>query len=369
MKESDILILDPASSSIKSRAGSTETYTYLNSRTLSTIAAGEYSNNSYIGNYVCCTTESGGAAFSVTSTVSGEWKVTIPADYKVLCYDTPGSAINSDYRKPRTKAYTLTCTQKATLSNGNVRYYYTTPDNRGFWFDFISTMSVAPLKSYTVTFDACGGNVGEKERMVPSGSALESLPVPTRPGYTFLGWCNSNGASGLMVNSENYRVNQDVTLYAWWAKEPEETEQKTGHWGPWSKWTTKSYTASDTRQVEAKEVQTAAVHTEYRYGRYIDQTGTHNCWCGKYLESLSYVSGKAKLDYTKWSATRYSASGSEWTCGQCGGKHKGVDHVDSAGRPIWVDYRISGKPYYWEESRTVEAQYETQYRYRDWISD
>lgn len=442
LKESDILILDPASSSIKSRAGSTETYTYLNSCTLSTIAAGEYSNNSHIGNYVCWTTGSEGTAFSVTSTVSGKWKVTVPAGYKVLCYGTADSAVDCDYRKPREKANTITCTQKATLSNGNVRYYYTTSDNRGLWFDFTSSMTVenANKSAYTVTFnanggsvflpsmsvtngavynslpnptrdgytfvgwftkkeggtqitpntivnlkndqtlyahwtkniemctitfDANGGEVGEKERKVPAGSALDSLPVPTRSGYTFVGWCNSNGASGLLVNAYNFKVKQDCTLYAWW----KENSQNSGHWGPWSEWGTKVYTASATRQVETKPVETVEAHKEYRYGRYIDQTGTHNCWCGKYLEGLSYISGKAKLDYTKWSTTRYSASGSEWTCGQCGGKHKGVDHVDSRGRPIWAEYRVSGKPYYWEESRTVEAQYETQYRYRDWIAD
>lgn len=379
---------------------------------------------------------------SIISTVSGKWKVTIPAGYKVLCYDAADSMIDCDYRKPREKDNTITCTQKATLSNGNVRYYYTTSDNRGLWFDFTSLMTAEDMgkSAYTVTFNANGGNVflpsmsvtngavynslpnptrdgytfvgwftkkeggtqitpntivnlkndqtlyahwtkniemctitfdanggkvGEKERKVPAGSALDSLPVPTRSGYTFVGWCNSNGASGLLVNAYNFKVEQDCTLYAWW----KENSQNSGHWGPWSEWGTKVYTASAMRQVETRMVQTMAAHKEYRYGRYIDQTGTHNCWCGKYLEGLSYISGKAKLDYTKWSTTRYSASGSEWTCGQCGGKHKGVDHVDSKGRPIWVEYRVSGKPYYWEESRTVEAQYETQYRYRDWIAD
>ena len=317
--------------------------------------------------YVSPNGSSGDGAPKVISTISGKWIVTIPANYKVLCYDAADSMIDCDYRKPREKDNTITCTQKATLSNGNVRYYYTTSDNRGLWFDFTSSMTVENTgeSTYTVTFDANGGKVGEKERKVPAGSALDSLPVPTRSGYTFVGWCNSNGASGLLVNAYNFKVEQDCTLYAWW----KENSQNSGHWGPWSEWGTKVYTASATRQVETKTVETVEAHKEYRYGRYIDQTGTHNCWCGKYLESLSTVSGKAKLDYSKWSTTRYSASGSEWTCGQCGGKHKGVDHVDSRGRPIWVEYRVSGKPYYWEESRTVEAQHETQYRYRDWIAD
>lgn len=388
------------------------------------------------------TTSSGTVAPSVISTVSGKWVVTIPANYKVLCYDAADSMIDCDYRKPRENTNTITCTQKATLSNGYTRYYYVTSDNRGLWFDFTSSMTavvedtskstytvsfdanggntpqsskvvtsgqiygnlptpsrngytfegwyteksggllITPIttvnlkgnqtlyahwtkdseKMCTVTFDANGGTVDQKTMQVPAGSTLDSLPTPTRSGYTFFCWSNTSGGSGLLIKAGEYIVEQDVTLYAWWDKD--------GHWGPWSSWTTKSYTASDTRQVETKEVQTAAAHMEYRYGRYVDQTGTHNCWCEKYLEGLSYISGKAVLDYSNWSATRYSASGSTWTCGQCNGKHTGVDHVDGQGRSIWKEYRLPGnKPYYWEETRTVGAQYETQYRYRDWIVD
>jgi len=399
----------------------------------------------YIADYSAAATnrqDTGKTVISVASTLSGEWVIVIPADYRVLCYSVAGAVESSDYRKPREKAYTLICTQKATLSNGNTRYYYTTPDNRGLWFDFTSAMTVEdqnihtvtfdangtsgafPIiqvkngttyndlptinrKGYifegwyteksggsqitpnttvnlkkdqtlyahwtkktevcTVTFDANGGTVSKKTMQVPKGSTLDSLPTPTRSGYTFVCWSNTNGASGLTIKAGNYVVEQDVTLYAWWKK----TEtQSTGHWGPWSKWSSKSYTTSSTRQVETKQVQTVEAHMEYRYVRYVDQTGGHNCWCGKYLEGLSYISGKAKLDYSKWSTTRYSPSGSTWTCGQCNGKHTGVDHVDSAGRPIWAEYRLPGnKPYYWEETRTVGAQYETQYRYRDWIVD
>lgn len=378
---------------------------------------------------------------SVTSTVSGKWIVTIPANYKVLCYDAADSMIDCDYRKPRENTNTITCTQKATLSNGSTRYYYVTSDNRGLWFDFTSSMTAVedtskstytvsfdanggnspqsskvvtsgqiygnlptpsrngytfegwyteksggslitpittvnlkgnqtlyahwtkdPEKMCTVTFDANGGTVTQKTVQVTKGGTLDSLPTPTRSGYTFVGWHNTSGSSGVPVNAGDYVVEQDVTLYAWWNKD--------GHWGPWSSWTAKSYTVSDTRQVETKEVQTAAAHMEYRYGRYVDQTGTHNCWCAKYLEGLSYISGKAVLDYSDWSTTRYSASGSTWTCGQCSGKHTGVNHVDGQGRSIWKEYRLPGnKPYYWEETRTVGAQYEIQYRYRDWIVD
>lgn len=555
-------------------------------------ANGSNNSNSNSGNSI---------ALNVRSIENGNWFVTIPANYKLVCYDSASATKSSTYYiAAQTAPYKLTCTQKATLSNGKVRYFFVSGDNKNLWFDYTSGMSVqdnAATKSYTinfnanggsvptlskivtsgstygtlptptrsgytfdgwyttttggtkitssmtvsltgnqtlyahwisnqtytvtfnanggsvflpsmnvtngtiynslpdptrdgytftgwyteksggsqivptttvnlkgnqtlyahwtknpgemctVTFEANGGTVSQKTVQVAKGNTLNFLPMPTRSGYTFVCWSNTNGASGLLIKAGDYIVEQDVTLYAWWTKNSEEMctvtfdgnggqvgektrtvpqgsligtlpiptrdgydffcwgtrpgnggggeivnpekfvvkenvtvyalwrekevkMQETGYWGPWSSWTTKSYTMSATRQVETKEIQTVVAHMEYRYGRYVDQTGTHNCWCGKYLEGLSYISGKAKLEYSNWSTTRYNPSGSTWTCGQCNGNHIGVDHVDSTGRSIWAEYRLPGnKPYYWEESKIVGAQYETQYRYRDWIQN
>jgi len=138
-------------------------------------------------------------------------------------------------------------------------------------------------------------------------------------------------------------------------------------WGPWSDWSTTKVTASSTRQVETRKVQTAAAYTQYRYGRYVDSTGKHDCWCGKYLEGLGY--GKASLQYSSWSTARYGATGKGWTCGKCNASHIGVGHYGSDGRPWWAEYKLPNGSYYWEESRTVPAVYVTQYRYRDFISN
>jgi len=138
-------------------------------------------------------------------------------------------------------------------------------------------------------------------------------------------------------------------------------------WGLWSPWTSTQVYSSDTRQVETKQVIISDGYTEYRYGRYIDSTGRNNCWCAKYLESLSYVSGKASLQYSNWSTTRYYANGVGWTCGFCNGNHTGVDKVGADGRSWWAEYELPSGDFYWEESRTVPATYQTQYRYRDLI--
>ena len=123
--------------------------------------------------------------------------------------------------------------------------------------------------------------------------------------------------------------------------------------------------ASATRQVETRTVKVSDAETQYRYGRYL--ANGHNCWCALYLEGLGY--GRASLDVTGWSSTKYGTSGRDWSCGYCRGSHAGYDHFSSDGRSWWKEYKSpSGQSYYWEESRTVPAVYETQYRYRDRIN-
>ena len=149
--------------------------------------------------------------------------------------------------------------------------------------------------------------------------------------------------------------------------DPEKTEDK-GHWGDWSDWSKTPVTATSTRQVETRQVKVSDAYREYRYVGYYcyDSRGKlHDCWCATYLKKLY---GSATLRYSDWSTTRYSPNGKAWTCGSCNGNHIGVAEY-SNGKPYWAEYILpGGNSYYWEESRTVEAKYETQYHYRDWIS-
>lgn len=141
-----------------------------------------------------------------------------------------------------------------------------------------------------------------------------------------------------------------------------------GHWGSWSEWSANYVGETSTRQVESREIKVSDAYTEYRYGRFVDSTGTKVCWCKKYLESWSSVTGSASLQYSDWSTTRYSENGKIWGCGFCGGEHIGVNYVSADGRAWWSQYELPEGYYYWEEIRTSEAKYETQYRYRDWIT-
>ena len=58
--------------------------------------------------------------------------------------------------------------------------------------------------SYTVTFDANGGNVEYESKKVKYGENYGKLPIPTKEGYTFIGW---NGK-----NMFNYATNKYWTL-------------------------------------------------------------------------------------------------------------------------------------------------------------
>lgn len=162
---------------------------------------------------------------TVSSTISGKWSVTIPANYKLVCYDSADATRSSTYYiAAKTESYKLTCTQKATLSNGKTRYFFVSGDNKNLWFDYTSGMSVVPgtstdVKSYTVTFDANEGSVGQRTKMVVAGNAIGSMPIPVRAGYIFLGWCTAKEGSGLVVNEYNFTVNQNQTLYALWKME------------------------------------------------------------------------------------------------------------------------------------------------------
>ena len=69
-----------------------------------------------------------------------------------------------------------------------------------------------PVKEFTVTFDTCGG---DKMDSITT-SIISSEPLPTRGGYTFLGWYLEK----TYVNKVTfpYEVKQNITLYAKWGE-------------------------------------------------------------------------------------------------------------------------------------------------------
>lgn len=69
-----------------------------------------------------------------------------------------------------------------------------------------------PVKEFTVTFDTCGG---DKMDSITT-SIISSEPIPTRNGYTFLGWYLENTYFNKVTFP--YEVKQNITLYAKWGE-------------------------------------------------------------------------------------------------------------------------------------------------------
>ena len=71
--------------------------------------------------------------------------------------------------------------------------------------------------SQKLSFNACGGTVGTKEKTVLAGSEVDTLPTPTRTNYTFLGWYTAR-TGGMKYDSSTVMPAKNITLYAHWEK-------------------------------------------------------------------------------------------------------------------------------------------------------
>ncbi len=70
--------------------------------------------------------------------------------------------------------------------------------------------------SYTVSFDANGGNVSTKSKNVKFGSAYGDLPVPSKAGSGFSGWYTSKTGGSPVSASAVVSTDSNHTLYARW---------------------------------------------------------------------------------------------------------------------------------------------------------
>lgn len=70
--------------------------------------------------------------------------------------------------------------------------------------------------SYTVTFDANGGNLSTESKKVFYHSTYGELPTPTRDGYTFLGWYKENTFVNKVEATTKIETDENHILYANW---------------------------------------------------------------------------------------------------------------------------------------------------------
>lgn len=180
-----------------------------------------------------------------TSVVGGRVTITVQATYTAIEYaitlegaDPVTVTVKSKSDKPQSFAkldgktgYEFAGWKLST--DGTAYNYYMVGENGGEWgvwlysdkvsadgnfvpftegFLLYLTAAYTP-KEYTVTFNPNGGSVTTSDKKVTYDSAYGELPVPTRKGYTFVGWYLNDKP----VNADTQVTTADVhTLTAEW---------------------------------------------------------------------------------------------------------------------------------------------------------
>ena len=150
---------------------------------------------------------------------------------------------------------------------------------------------------YQLIFNANGGSVTEAERTAYSGASIGELPIPTRNGYTFVGWYTALSGGTQVTAQSSFISSGSVTVYALWTANPC-TVSYNGNGGT-------PGAASKTVYYESTYGSLAtATRTGYTFaGWYTDASG------GTKVESTTSVTTTSNHTlYAHWTANSYTVS-------------------------------------------------------------
>lgn len=71
-------------------------------------------------------------------------------------------------------------------------------------------------KTYKLKLNASGGKVSKSSYKVTYASTYGKLAVPTRKGYTFLGWFTKKNGGTQILSTSKVKITKTTTLYAHW---------------------------------------------------------------------------------------------------------------------------------------------------------
>lgn len=120
---------------------------------------------------------------------------------------------------------TVTMLSSLTISNLSTSFSYSISfSDTGYGSTWNSNYSytksgsiTCPARTYTVSYNANGGSGAPASQTKTYNVALAlSGTVPTRTGYSFLGWATSSGGAVAYASGASYTGNADIALYAVW---------------------------------------------------------------------------------------------------------------------------------------------------------
>jgi uncharacterized repeat protein (TIGR02543 family) len=177
-------------------------------------SAGQRSGWSTIASY---THTSAATGLAVSSTASGRWTITIPANTTVNLFSTPTGTTRHTFYSPRTTSFNVTSFRRLTMNDGTTRFHIQAPNQQGVTEDlyFVRTSSMSVVETtYTVNFNANGGFVSPASRTVSHGATVGTLPTPTNPFNVFNGWF-TDSTGGTQVSASTV-ITGNVTYFAQW---------------------------------------------------------------------------------------------------------------------------------------------------------
>ncbi len=121
-----------------------------------------------------------------------------------------GGVINMWYTVNDELGYTLT-------KNTQYTYRFLAVINGTTYYSPYYTFVTGPNKGYTVTFNPNGGSCSTASKVVPNGAKYDTLPTPTRTGYTFDGWYTSKDGGSKITATTTANLSGNQTLYAHWS--------------------------------------------------------------------------------------------------------------------------------------------------------
>lgn len=93
---------------------------------------------------------------------------------------------------------------------GNAGGSYTPPNTN------IALYAQWTANSYTLTYDANGGSVSPSTKDILYGEEYGTLPTPSKPGNTFIGWYTDLSYTYQILSSSIYEEGDDSRIYAKW---------------------------------------------------------------------------------------------------------------------------------------------------------
>ena len=182
------------------------------------------SGYAFIGWY---TAESGGTVIEASTTVSITSAQTLYAQWIAKTYTVTFNAnggATSTSSKEVTYASTYGNLPTPTRTGYTFGGWYTA-ESGGTRIDASTQVSIASdhtlyarwtAKTYTVTFNANGGETPTESKSVTYDATYGDLPTPTRTGYTFAGWYTAVSGGTKIEQSSKVSITSAQTLYARW---------------------------------------------------------------------------------------------------------------------------------------------------------